>query len=64
MEKLEKINKSIKRNKIILANLKDNMANKTPGDSYPYEADIAKVEKKILELELEKDLLEINPPQD
>ena len=50
----EQIIRAIRKNEIILANLKENMANKTPNDNYPYELDIIIIESKLMDLEIKK----------
>ena len=57
----EQIIRAIRKNEIILANLKENMANKTPNDNYPYESDIIIIESKLMDLEIKNRQYDIRP---
>ena len=48
----KQIIRAIKKTKIIIANLKENRANKTLEDNYPYDEDIVSYESLLANLEL------------
>jgi len=47
---MTQIEKKINKYEIILANLTENKANKTPGDDYPYDLDIKNTEGYLKDL--------------